>query len=430
MSTGRKPESCVSGNGRQRDRLSQKEMAVTANVPDQRQLYVGLQNPEELQPTDEGGEMIIQNINHLVDEGAVDHALLLESLYYNPETGNFSARNTGKIRSFMQDNGYICLGYKGKKWLAHRLAWFYMKGKWPSNEIDHINGNTSDNRIRNLREATRLQNAHNRRLGKNNTSGARCVFYERGSGKWGVHISRFGHKFWLGKYEDKQEAIDVANEFLKKSDGEFFSAVTATRNLPQDQIALLAFIKKRTDLDSEHGVDRAQRAWSSSMLSGWGKWAYEGLEGRTKISPIGRFMESVSGRGAITSDGIVAIVEGLHQRGFTGSELINKASQIIANLKHVDTDKCTDEEGMFIDRIIMKALGKNSPLLKVAVNHYVYGHRMETIAQYLQKITSGALTIPQARDRVRWCIRIIEARMYKAIHRELDKYEEEELKVA
>lgn len=376
--------------------------------------------------------MIIQNINHMVDEGMLDRALLLESLYYNPETGNFMPNGSAgiRIKSSIREDGYFSVNYRGKRYLAHRLAWFYMKGHWPDRDIDHINGNRSDNRIVNLRLATSAQNAHNRRIGRNNTSGARNVYFERHTGKWKVAITRFGHKFWLGTYRDKDYAIGVANEFLKKSDGDFFSDVMAKHDMPQDQLALLAFIKRSLDLDKGRGLPPEQRAWIAHMLCGWGKWAHEGLEGKTKISPIGRFMESVSGRGAITADGIVAIMEGLHQRGYTGNELITKLAQVIANLKHGNAEKVSDEEGMFIDRLILKTLGKNSPLLKVAVNYYVYGHRVETIAQYLQRITSGALTMPQARDRVRWCIRIIESRMYKSIHSELDKQEEAGLKVA
>ena len=375
--------------------------------------------------------MSVQNINHLMDEGKIEHAMVLEAIYYNPETGNFMPANAPgvRIKTLIKDNGYLTIAYRGKRFLAHRLAWFYMKGYWPD-VIDHINGNPSDNRFCNLRDTSQARNTHNRRLGRNNTSGARNVYFERHTGRWKVAITRFGHKFWLGTYRDKDYAIGVANEFLKKSDGEFFSDVMAKHDMPQDQLALLAFVKRSFDLDKGRGLPPEQRAWIAHMLCGWGKWAHEGLEGRTKISPIGRFMESVSGRGAITADGIVAIMEGLHQRGYTGNELITKLAQVIANLKHGNAEKVSDEEGMFIDRLILKTLGKNSPLLKVAVNYYVYGHRIETIAQYLQRITDGALTMPQARDRVRWCIRIIESRMYKSIHSELEKQEEAGLKVA
>lgn len=58
-------------------------------------------------------------------------------------------------------DGYRYVGVDGKRYLAHRLAWFYVHGTWPSGHIDHINGGRSDNRIENLRDATVSQNAHN-----------------------------------------------------------------------------------------------------------------------------------------------------------------------------------------------------------------------------------------------------------------------------
>lgn len=360
------------------------------------------------------------------DEGRLDWALVRESLKYNPDTGNFtSALHAGvKVRGFIGDNGYLRISFNKKTFFVHRLAWFWVHGKWPEFDIDHINGNPSDNRLVNLREASRARNTHNQRIGKANTSGARCVSWSRNAKKWVIQITRFGHKFNLGTHSDKEKAIQLANEFLRKSDGEFFTDVTSKHNLPQDKIALLALIKKSRDIDVIKPLEPSKRAWASHMLSGWGKWAYSGLEGKTQISPIGRFMESVSGRGAITADGIVAIMEGLHDRGYSGTELINKLAQIIATLKHTAAPDITDEEGMFMDRMVMKTLGAGTPLMRVAVDYFVYGHRVETIAQYLTRITNGSLTAPQARDRVKWCIRIIEARMYKSIHAELDSYDD------
>ncbi|WP_446469437.1 hypothetical protein [Xenorhabdus stockiae] len=109
---------------------------------------------------------------------------------------------------------------------------------------------------------------------------------------------------------------------------------------------------------------------------------------------------------------------------YRGDELIKKLSQIIANLKHRSVPKCSDEIGLFVDDLLIRVFGDKSPLLRVAVNYYVYGHRIETIAQYLSRIVKDELTIPQSRDRVRWCIRIIEAKMHKAINYELDNGKE------
>ncbi|WP_313063302.1 antiterminator Q family protein [Atlantibacter hermannii] len=358
-------------------------------------------------------------------EEKLELAKLYEALYYNPDTGNFSSKlHAGvRMRCIIANNGYIYVCYGGKKYAAHRLAWFYYHGRWPKEEVDHVNGNPSDNRIKNLREATREQNTHNQRLRKNNTSGIRCVSKNRANGKWKVQIWRFGQRFQLGEYADKSEAARVANEFLRKTDEEFFCDVRAKHELPDDQIALLATIKRSKDLGFKPRLLPENRVWVSHMLNAWGRWAYSGMSEKSQVSPIARFMESVSGRGAITSDGIVAIMESLHNRGYHGEDLIKKMAQIIANLKHSSAPACTDEEGMFMDRIILECLGNKTVLTRVAINYYVYGHATETIAQYIQRITRGSLTMPQARDRVRWCISLIEARVYHAAMKEIDEAE-------
>lgn len=366
--------------------------------------------------------MITTGDIYLDAEKNLELAKVREVLNYNPDTGNFTSRLHAGVRSrcMIGSNGYIYVSYRGKKYPAHRLAWFYFHGKWPKEDIDHINGNPSDNSIRNLREATRKQNSHNQRIRKNNTSGLRCVSKNRANGKWRIQIWRFGQCFYLGEYLDKAQAGRVANEFLRKTDDEFFCDVRARHDLPDDQLALLAAIKRSKDLGFKPRLLPEQRVWISHMLNAWGRWAYDGMSDKAKISPIARFMESVSGRGAITSDGIVAIMESLHSRGFNGEELIKKLAQIIANLKHSNTEKCSDEEGMFMDRLILNTLGNKNVLTKVAVNYYVYGHAIETIAQYVQRITKGALTMPQARDRVRWSISLIEAKIYHVAMRELE----------
>ena len=373
--------------------------------------------------------MITTKLIEIDDEQKLELAKVREAFYYNPETGNFTSRQHNGIRTrcMIGDNGYIYVSIKGKKYAAHRLAWFYFHGGWPKDEIDHINGNPSDNSILNLREATRKQNAHNRRLGKNNTSGMRCVSKNRVNGKYAVKIWRFGPCFSLGEYSEKLDAAKVANDFLRKTDEEFFSDVRAKHDLPDDQLALLATIKRAKDLGFKPRLLPENRVWVSHMLNAWGRWAYDGMSEKSQISPIARFMESVSGRGAITSDGIVAIMESLHNRGYNGEELIKKLAQVIANLKHSNTDRCTDEEGMFMDRLILNVLGSKTVLTKVAVNYYVYGHAVETIAQYLQRLTRGSLTMPQSRDRVRWCISLIEAKIYHAAMKELDRNENAKL---
>lgn len=92
---------------------------------------------------------------------------LKELLHYEPETGwftwrvNSSTASAGERAGGGHGLGYRSIGLDYKKYLEHRLAWLYMVGDWPRSEIDHINQVKSDNRWRNLREATRAENNAN-----------------------------------------------------------------------------------------------------------------------------------------------------------------------------------------------------------------------------------------------------------------------------
>jgi len=106
---------------------------------------------------------------------------LKEVLHYNPNTGLFKWRigfrnqiNAGDIagtKMGKKGNYYISIGIEGKYYLAHRLAWLYMTGSFPSNEIDHKLGNGLDNKWEGIRASTRSQNCENRKLFKNSTTG-------------------------------------------------------------------------------------------------------------------------------------------------------------------------------------------------------------------------------------------------------------------
>lgn len=97
----------------------------------------------------------------------VSHPRLCELLHYDPDLGIFwwLVRNSqraieGSVAGAVS-NGYILIGVDGVRYKAHRLAWFYVHGVWPEEQIDHINGNRSDNRITNLRESTNAKNQQN-----------------------------------------------------------------------------------------------------------------------------------------------------------------------------------------------------------------------------------------------------------------------------
>lgn len=90
-----------------------------------------------------------------------------------------------------------------KKLLAHRVAWAIHHGKWPEDQIDHINGNPSDNRISNLRSVSNCENGKNTKLNSRNTSGHIGVSWHKQLGKWTVRIG----KKHLGVYPSFEAAV-------------------------------------------------------------------------------------------------------------------------------------------------------------------------------------------------------------------------------
>lgn len=97
-------------------------------------------------------------------------ALLRETLAYDPATGHFTwLAKTGKRAvvgrraGWQSKDGYARICVHGEEHQAHRLAWLYVHGDWPMQDIDHINGDRADNRIANLRDVSRSVNLQNRR---------------------------------------------------------------------------------------------------------------------------------------------------------------------------------------------------------------------------------------------------------------------------
>lgn len=152
-------------------------------------------------------------------EQAITHQRLLTVLSYNKESGDFtwniapaSAAKKGQKAGSRLAKDYWQIGVDGRDYPAHRLAWFYVHGVWPSNEIDHINRKKNDNRFCNLREATRSQNHQNRDLYSNNTSGFSGVGWHERDQKWRVKLKVNGRVKHVGAFEDKELAALVSIE--------------------------------------------------------------------------------------------------------------------------------------------------------------------------------------------------------------------------
>lgn len=141
------------------------------------------------------------------------HGELLELFDYDPETGQFTRRlgpyccNPRKVGK-PAPNGYVlvCFPRSAKKVFAHRLAWFWVHGEWPPQDIDHINGNRGDNRIANLRLATRSDNCRNMAPRRNKRGRLLGANFHKPTNKWAAQIRYDGKAHWLGVFDTEEEA--------------------------------------------------------------------------------------------------------------------------------------------------------------------------------------------------------------------------------
>jgi len=134
-------------------------------------------------------------------------------LHYDPETGVFtwlaSASNRVKpgAKAGWLSDGYREISVCGRNRRAHRLAWLYVYGVWPSQDIDHLDGNRSNNAIANLRDVSRGVNTQNQRTARpRNQSGYLGVAPTGTAGRWSAQIHIAGKKHHLGCYGSPEEA--------------------------------------------------------------------------------------------------------------------------------------------------------------------------------------------------------------------------------
>lgn len=139
-----------------------------------------------------------------------DFQHLSQSFTYCQDTGVLIRNSNGNHMNGTDAYGYIQLGYKKKMYKAHRVIWAIVNGEFPKGYIDHINGNRTDNRIKNLRVVTHQQNIHNQqKINKKNKSGYTGVCWNKKSAKWQSCISVNRKTIYLGVFEDPKVAHQV-----------------------------------------------------------------------------------------------------------------------------------------------------------------------------------------------------------------------------
>lgn len=127
----------------------------------------------------------------------------------------------GDVAGSVQSSGHLIVWIDGRSYLVHRVVWAIHYGKWPTDQIDHVNGIKTDNRISNLREATHAENMRNRGMLRSNTSGVIGVCWHKASQKWQAYI-RSGFRIWhLGLFDDLDRAAEEVAWWRKTFFGEF-----------------------------------------------------------------------------------------------------------------------------------------------------------------------------------------------------------------
>lgn len=154
-----------------------------------------------------------------------------EALKYDSETGlivwrerpihhfkseraqkSFNSKFAGKPAGGLERHGYVVIGLNDWVYKGHRIAWLITHGEMPQFELDHINGDRSDNRLCNLRHVEHGDNLRNCKRPKNNRSGHVGVIWHRGGRKWMAYVTARGERHHLGLHDTIEAAVSARSK--------------------------------------------------------------------------------------------------------------------------------------------------------------------------------------------------------------------------
>jgi hypothetical protein len=147
-------------------------------------------------------------------ESTLTQERLKELLHYNRKTGVFTRLtdngrgcHVGDIAGSHHRDGYIYIYVDGRNYAAHRLAWLYVRGRWPVGDLDHVHGQEVGNGIKNLREVPEQWNTQNERHPRrNNKSGFLGVYTRYDRDGYHAQLRINGKQCCLGIFDTAEEA--------------------------------------------------------------------------------------------------------------------------------------------------------------------------------------------------------------------------------
>jgi len=161
----------------------------------------------------------------------ISQAELKKLFHYSKSTGIFTRISTGKYSKTTSKDKYIYIFIGSRHYYAHRLAHLYVNGLFPKDQIDHIDGNKSNNKWNNLRAADKSQNLRNQGKYSNNSSGHKGVFWHKQNKNWTVRVNIDrkeaeimgikGTCKHIGSFNNKDDAVAASKLAFLKYHGEF-----------------------------------------------------------------------------------------------------------------------------------------------------------------------------------------------------------------
>jgi hypothetical protein len=147
----------------------------------------------------------------------ISYNRLIELVDYDFETGLFTRKKAvgrsfeARVLGYQKNNGYVAFTLDSKKYYAHRLAWLFVHKKFPTHDVDHIDGNRANNKISNLRDIPRSLNLENTIKAKssNKSTGLIGSYLHEPTGKFMSRIQVNKKDKYLGLYETAQLAHEA-----------------------------------------------------------------------------------------------------------------------------------------------------------------------------------------------------------------------------